>query len=336
MRPHVPMSAIVVVATVAGVLAGPAGARTVTTKNACLYSFNNEYRDQAVTLTGTGSPIGATAGATATLSGASVSAKLPVSLPRTGYELGIFRKGFNAIPSQVWIAIAATNAAPATQVRALTVRASTTIRVNAGGAFVSGTPIVVTIPIPNTTWTLAADGPVNFSQAAPGTLPALPVGVNDTVVPVTGSIVVKPKLASLRFVLDCQPGSTAAPFKTMTPAFASPFAGLEAAVPVPPSALKLRIASTTLKRVGRRVGISIACPAGASACTGGASVRSLAKAPIALRRAYTVPAGTTRSVQLTLTAAAQRTLRTRRTLRVRVALDPPDGTDVTRILTLNR
>ena len=76
------------------------------------------------------------------------------------------------------------------------------------------------IPIPDTTWTVTGDGPVAFSQAAAGSLPSLPVGLNDQLVPVAGSIVVKPKLANLRFVMDCQPGSTVAPFKTFTPALA--------------------------------------------------------------------------------------------------------------------
>ncbi len=332
-------------AIVVAVVAAPARAATVTTMNACLYSVENEYRDQAVTLTGSGSPIAAAAGGAATLSGASLSAKLPVSLPRTGYELGIFRAGYNAIPSKVWIALAATNATPSTQVRALSVIASTHIRATATGAFVSGTPIVVRIPISNTTWTLLADGPVSFSQAGPGTLPALPVGVGDRVVPVTGSIVVKPTLATLRFVLDCQPGFTAAPFKTFMPAAGAPFATLDAVAPLSPAALRLRVASTALRQRAGRVGVVIACPAGAFVCRGDASVRSLAPVrvgsvsrvlTIAARRAFTVAAGVQRTVQLPLTALARRVLRTRRTLRVRVALDSADGADAARVLTLNR
>lgn len=335
----------VAVAVLAAAGAQSARGATVTTTNACLYSVENEYRDQAVTLTGTGSPIGARAGGVATLSGASLSARLPPSLPRTGYELGIFKAGYNAIPSKVWIALAATNAVPATQVRALTVTASTTIRTNAKAAFISGTPIVVTIRLPNTTWTLVADGPVSFSQAGPGTLPPLPVGVGDRVVPVTGSIVVKPKLATLRFVLDCQPGTTAPPYTSFTPAVAPPFGFLDAAAPLPPSALRLRVVSSALEQRAGRVGVAIACPPGAFACTGRASVRSLAKVrigsasrvlPIAAARAYTIPAGARRTVQLALTSAARRVLRTRRTLRVRVALAHAGGTDVTRILTLTR
>ena len=167
--------------------------------------------------------------------------------------------------------------------RELSVTASTTIVVDAGGNFVSGTPIVVTIPIPDTTWTIVSDGPVTFSQAGPGTLPTLPVGIDDKLTAVSGSIVVKPKLANLRFVLDCQPGSTVPPYTSLTPAAAAPFATLEAAAPVPaavapppppppppPAAdvaasglLLLRVAGDARRRARRAPGDPDRLPAGA-------------------------------------------------------------------------
>jgi hypothetical protein len=353
MRPHVWTSLTIAVGVLA--LAVPAHAGTVTTANACLYSFNNEYRNQLVTLGGSGSPLDAPAGTVATLSGASISAALPPSLPQTGYELGIFQPGVNAIPSQVWVAIAAANAEPATQVQELSVTASTTIAVDGAGAFVSGTPIVVTIPIPDTTWTVAGTGPVTFAQAPAGTLPNLPVGVGDQVVPVTGSIIVKPKLASLRFVLDCQPGSTVAPFTSFTPAAAQPFATLETEQPVapvappPPPAAPAkatpRVASTKLKVAGRRVGVAIACPTGGPICRGRIALRSVAPVRSGGRKrvlavspgaGYSVAAGRQRTVRLTLSRAARRLMRTRRTLRVRVTLTPASGPAVKRDLTLQR
>ena len=142
------------------------------------------------------------------------------------------------------------------------------------------------IPIPDTSWTVTGDGPVAFSQAGPGSLPSLPVGINDGLVPVAGSIVVKPKLANLRFVMDCQPGSTAAPFKSLTPALAAPFATLEADVPLPPAtaaAPVVSVASTKLKRIGPRVAVVIACPAGAATCAGRVALRSVAPVRIAGR-----------------------------------------------------
>jgi hypothetical protein len=326
-------------------LCAPAAAGTRTTTNACLYSVNNEYRDQRAKLTGVGSPTGAATGATATLSGASVSAALPPSLPKTGYDLGIFKAGQNLIPSRVWLAIAATGAAPATQVLELSVTASTTIKVSAQGSFVSGTPIVVTIPLPDTTWTVDGSAPVAFSQAGPGTLPSLPVGLNDQVVPVGGSIVVKPKLANLRFLMDCQPGSTAAPFKTFTPAIAAPFATLEAAGPVAPPSAQARVASTKLKLAGSRAAVIVACPPGSGACRGRLALRSRAPVRIGTRSrilalapaaSYNVAAGGRKTVALKLGAAARAVMRKRRTLRVRVTLTPASGAPVTRDLTLQR
>ncbi len=343
-RTHVAMAA----GLLALALAAPAGAATVTTTNACLYSVNNEYRDQLVTLGGAGSPRDAAAGATVTLSGTFISATLPPTLPQTGYDLGIFKAGVNTIPSRVWVAIAAANATPATQVRELAVTASTTIKVGAGGNFVSGTPIVVRIPIPNTQWTATGDGPVTFAQAAAGSLPSLPVGLNDATVPVAGSILVKPRLANLRFIMDCQPGSTVAPFKTFTPALAPPFATLEADGPLPPATAAVpaaRVASTKLKRTGPRVAVVIACPAGSATCRGRIALRSVAPVRRAGRSrtlvvstgtAYRVPAGARRTVRMTLSRAVQALLRTRPTLRVRATLAPSTGKPVTRDLTLHR
>jgi cobalt-zinc-cadmium efflux system protein len=146
MTGHVRLAGAIVVGLLAGVLPTTARAGTVTTDNACFYSYNGEYRNQLVTLGGTGSPNGAAAGTVATLSGASVSAMLPPSLPEAGYGIGAFHAGVNPIPAKVWLAIAAGNATPAVQVRELSVTTSTTI-VDDSNGFVSGTPIVVTAAV---------------------------------------------------------------------------------------------------------------------------------------------------------------------------------------------
>jgi len=346
-RPRICAQAAIASGLLALALGAPAGAGTRTTTNACLYSVNNEYRDQLVTFTGVGSPAGAAAGATATLSGASVSAALPPSLPKTGYDLGIFKAGQNLIPSKVWLALAAVGAAPATQVHELTVTASTTIKVGAQGNFVSGTPIVVKIPLPDTTWTVDGSAPVAFSQAGPGTLPSLPAGINDTVVPVSGSIVVKPTLGNLRFLMDCQPGNTAAPFKAFAPAIAAPFAALEAASPVAPASASAqpRVVSTKLRLAWSRTAVVVACPAGSGACKGRIALRSRAPVRIGTRSriltvapnaTYDVAAGARRTVALKLGRAARALMRKRRTLHVRVTLTPASGAAITRDLTLQR
>jgi hypothetical protein len=240
----------------------------------------------------------------------------------------------------------------------LNATAATTITTSPDGAFVSGTPIDVTIPIDATTWTVAGE-PVSFAQAGPGTLPPLPVGLNDSVVPVTGSIVIAPKLASLRFVMDCQPGSAPVDGKTFTPAIASPFAMLEAAAPVapiapppPPSAApqstskpKARVASTRLKIVGGRVRVIVGCPAGTSTCKGRVALRSVAPVLADGRRrilvvapstSYSIAAGKRKTVQLRVGATVRALMRKRTSLRVRTTLAPSSGAVIKRELTLKR
>ena len=151
--------------------------------------------------------------------------------------------------------------------------------------------------------------------------------------------------------MDCQPGSTVAPYKTFTPALAAPFATLEADGPLPPAtagapvAPAARVVSAKLKRTGSRAAVVIACPAGTATCRGRVALRSVAPVRIAGRTrklvvstgaAYSVPAGARRTARLTLGRAVQTLLRTRPTLRVRATLSPTTGRAVTRDLTLHR
>ena len=99
MRPHVRIQVTLAAGLLALVLAAPAGASVVTATNACLYSFSNEYRNQLVTLGGSvGRRSAPPPARSPTLSGASISATLPPSLPQQGYALGIFAPGFNGDP----------------------------------------------------------------------------------------------------------------------------------------------------------------------------------------------------------------------------------------------
>lgn len=339
----------------------PARAGTLTSPNACLYSFNNEYRDQPITLGGSGSPLGAPAGAVAVLSGASVSARLPETLPRQGYELGVFSPGLNLVPSRVWVALRGAGLAPASQVFALTVTASTTITVDAGGNFVSGTPIEVTVPIPDSSWTVTGAEPVAFSQAGAGALPPLPVGIDNAVVPVAGSIVVAPKLADLRFVLDCVPGVTSADRKSYSAVDAAAFATLEAPAPVAPAAptpspsarapaatpkaARPTVASTRLRALGGTVAVAVACPARATPCRGRLSLRSVARlrsggrlrqVSVAVPGTYAVAPGSRRTTRLRLSSAARALLRAGGAMRVRVTLVTTSHPPVSTTLRLSR
>ena len=91
--------------------------------------------------------------------------------------------------------------------------------------------------------------------------------------------------------------------------------------------------------------VLVVCPAGTGTCTGRLALRSVAPVRIAGRARillvgpaarYSVAAGATKAVRVTLSRAARTLLRTRRTLRVRTTLTPTGGTAVKRDLTLNR
>ena len=345
MRLHVRIYVAIAGGLLGIVLAAPAHAGSLTTTNACLYSVNGEYRDQAVKLSGVGSPRDAAAGATATLSGGSISAALPASLPKTGYDLGIFKAGLNQIPSRVWLAIAAANATPATQVRELSVTASTTIKVNAAGAFVSGTPIVVTIPIPNTTWTAAGTGPGRLLPGRAGHA-AHPAGrpqrrARRRSPAASSSSRSSPTCASS---WTASPARTAAPFKSSPPPRRRRSPRSRPTSRSSPASRRRGSPRRSSRRSAARVGISIACPAGADACKGRVSLRSALALRVTgaacsrsrRRRRYNVAAGATKTVRLTLNPIARKRLAERRTLRTRVTLTPASGVPVKRDLTLQR
>ena len=117
-------------------------------------------------------------------------------------------------------------------------------------------------------------------------------------------------------------------------------ATLEADVPVVAGKPKARIASTKLRRLGARVGIAIACPAGADACRGRVSLRTALRSggrilTLAPPATYDVAAGATQTVRLTLNPIGRKRL-AREALRTRVTLTPASGVPVKRDLTLQR
>jgi len=204
-------------------LGAAAHAAPSTTKNACKYSYDGNWRDHdlvlAATASGTASP-----GGTITLSSTTMAAELPAYIPEYGYNLGLLQAGDNAIPTKLWLAIAGSNTEEGSQVVEAEVSAVATATVD--GDTVVGSPIKVDVSLPDSTWTATGNDIVVFTQAGPDKLPdGLPgAGVSGTFNPV-GSLYVSSSLtAALRFNLDCQPGRFADEGKAITTGPASPFA----------------------------------------------------------------------------------------------------------------
>jgi len=130
---------------------------------------------------------------------------------------------------------------------------------------------------------------------------------------------------------------------TVTPGTRSETGGRTAAplpAPTPTLAPTVKVRSSKLQLRANRVSASLAC-AGVTTCTGTAALRTAAKVKgryVVLTKAvkYSLAAGTTRTVRLTLSSAGKRQLRGKR--RVSVALDvaPVSGAAVSKRLTLTQ
>src|SRR5262249_42002742 len=134
------------------------------------------WRNLNIDLAGTASPAPVALNSGLNLTQASVHVSLPEYLARAGHGMQILHAGDNEIKAKAWIAIAAAGTPQSTQVFALETTAHTTITEDASGAYVSSTPLEVTVPIPDSAWT--ANAAVAFSQAGAGALPPIPAGVN--------------------------------------------------------------------------------------------------------------------------------------------------------------
>lgn len=219
------LATLLAATTVAIIPSTGAGAGEANTPNACRYSFDNYWRDQALTLGGTAAPNPAAAGQTITVSGTTLKVDIPSWIPVYGYNFGLLQAGVNELPTQVWVALAATNTTEGTRVVEVEAVASTTITPGTGGGETTATPISVTLTLPDTTWT-ATGGNVAVSQAAPGTLPqGIPAGIAGAAINPTGSIYVSTTLGAgpLKFNLDCQPGVAAGEGTAVTPGVAAAF-----------------------------------------------------------------------------------------------------------------
>jgi len=215
----------------AALLAAPAPAAQTVQPNACFYSLDGFWRNLDIRLAGSADPVYVPPGAGFRLGGTAAAAAFPAWIPEYGFNLG-FLNGSpagtkNTVPAEVWVAVAGKGSTQGVQVVRSTVNAETTITTDpTGEQFRSATPLQVTVPFGDTTWTAptAAGAPVSFEQAPAGTLPSVP-GVNGgaTIVP-RGSIFIRAALnKDTVFDLDCQPGRGSADGTAFTTAGTSPF-----------------------------------------------------------------------------------------------------------------
>ena len=220
---------VVPVAGGGGGVGSPAyAAAEVKTTNACYSSFETRNRDLDMTLAGTAAAASA-AGGTVTLSGVAVSSALPDFMPVFGYNLGILQAGRNDIAANVHVAVAGTNTVESVQILDADVTATTTVTdpdATPGTGDETATPVAVTVTLPNSVWTPSGSGPVEFRQAAPGTLPEVAgAGPGGGTAKPTGSIFVGAVIGPAKLSFDCQPGTTdLADLAHITPSTPAPFA----------------------------------------------------------------------------------------------------------------
>ncbi len=106
----------VLLASLVLIPASPAAAGTLTTTNACLWSIDSLWRDQAVDLTGTGAPNPVAPASGVSLTASSVHARLPDWVGSIGANTGLLKPGENEIPTKVWVALAGDGLTPGVQV----------------------------------------------------------------------------------------------------------------------------------------------------------------------------------------------------------------------------
>jgi hypothetical protein len=204
---------------------GVARAASQTTTNACFSNATATYSDLDWTLAGSAAPSPATLGAgNVTLSGSTLQVDIPATLLVAGYNLGLLTVGANSIPTTVFAARQATNAATTSagqtqvgsdvvQVDSFTVTASTTITDPngiPGSGDESATPLNVVEPLPNMVVT-PTGGQVQFRQADIGQLPLIPAGVAGAgAVQPNGSLFATASVAGglIRANFDCFQGTT--------------------------------------------------------------------------------------------------------------------------------
>jgi len=298
--------------------ATPAVAGVAETANACKFSYDNEYRTQAVAITAT-APAEAAAGQAFTLTGEKLEVKLREQLAKDAAAVGLIPSDGSTVSvvTKTWIALKGTNTREGTQVIGpISVTATTSALYDESSQTISATPWQYTPPkLPDTTWT-STGGNIEFSQAGGGAINAasgqLPVGGGGSNVAVAGSAVVQANLpGGANFFMDCQPGETnitrpeAGAGTSFTPLVAASFAGVAVAGPatnpggtVPPGSgpgggggggatarVAGRVSSTSLSSKANKVKVRVSCPVGGADCAGTLTLRTRAKVKLGSRKA---------------------------------------------------
>ena len=214
----------VLLASLVLIPASPAAAGTLTTTNACQWSFDGLWRDQAIDLTGVGSPTPVAPSSGLALTAGSIHARLPDWVGTYGANLGMLKPGANDVRAKVWVALSADGASEGVQFRALETIVRVTVTEQPDGTY-TATPIDVTIALPDTAWTTVPTvGVAAFRQAGPGTLPTIAGGNNGANVTPKGSVFISAAFAGgAALQLDCQPGSAPRDGKSFTGVTAAPF-----------------------------------------------------------------------------------------------------------------
>ncbi len=212
-------------------------------------------------------------------------------------------------------------------------------------------PAVLSLPLPNSTWTAATDGGIDLRGARVLALDAT-VGGETRTLTLTR---ISPS-APYPFARVLRPGAPRKPIPTPTPtptpppvATASP---QPTAVPAPaptaaptPARATVAVRSSKLKLVSRRVAVSLRCR-GTTTCKGTARLRTATKVRLRKRAKrvvaltgsvrYAVPAGRSATVRLTLARDGRSLMKRRRSISARLELRASTGAAVTRRLTLSR
>lgn len=329
MRRIVTLFAVTALSLVAAV---PASAGTLTTQNACFWSTHSRWEPQPIDWSGTVAPSPVAPGSGATLASTSAHVRLPDWITSGG---DLFKVGANELPTKVWIALLGENTTQGVQVVALDTVARTTVTENPDGSR-SMTPIEVTVTLPDTAWTAGAAGNVAFRQAGAGTLPPVPGRTGAPITP-KGSVFISTMTPTgVPILLDCQPGAPINDRLAVQTAASMPFdsALIQAGatpVPAPKPVPAVALRTTALKAKGRQVKVALSCTA--ADCQGALTLKAGSKT-LAAKKSYTVKSGARKTVTLTLSRSAQRSLKHNKKLKVKLQVTATGGKTISKTFTL--